>query len=142
MNLLKPQAALTSNKPQNSLRNYIYIDRQKTTTLGAIHMIGERLKQLRQERGIKQKEFANIIGIKKSSMSMYETNRNSPNFETMAKIVQYFNVSADFLIGVIDKTVPPFNETDFAQIPKVLTDDDRKMLLGLIEYLCFKTQNQ
>ena len=42
-------------------------------------MIGERLRKLRKERKLNQEGLANIIGVQKSAISMYETNKNDPS---------------------------------------------------------------
>ena len=64
----------------------------------------EVLKCLRVSRGITQAEFAKAIGVKPSTVGMYETGEREPNFETEEKIADYFNVSLDVLRGKDTKT--------------------------------------
>lgn len=59
----------------------------------------EQLKMLRREAGISQQEFANRIGISKSSVNMYERGEREPGFETLETIADYFHVDMDFLLG-------------------------------------------
>ncbi len=58
-----------------------------------------RLKQLRQERMLSQQEFANMIGISKSSINMYERGEREPGIETLEAIADFFNVDMDYLLG-------------------------------------------
>lgn len=62
----------------------------------------ERLKQLRQEKMISQQEFANFIGISKSSVNMYERGEREPGIETLEAIADFFNVDMDYLLGKSD----------------------------------------
>lgn len=59
----------------------------------------ERLRFLRQKKGITQKEIADSLGIANSSYSLYEKGAREPNFEMLEKIAKYFNVSIDYLLG-------------------------------------------
>lgn len=60
----------------------------------------ERLKQLRNERGISQQALANSLGdISKSSINMYERGEREPGLETLEAIADFFNVDMDFLLG-------------------------------------------
>lgn len=63
---------------------------------------GERLKKLRVEQHITQKEFAAIIGITERSYQNYEINSSTPNYKTLLFIADYFNVSLDYLVGRSD----------------------------------------
>ncbi|MDK2812736.1 MAG: hypothetical protein PWQ78_946 [Petrotoga sp.] len=64
--------------------------------------IGDRIKQLRLENNLTQEEFGKIFGIVKSTVSMYESNKSTPDDELKKKIAEYFNVSLDWLMGVSD----------------------------------------
>ena len=62
----------------------------------------ERLKELRKEKGISQKELAVLLDTNNSSVCDWERGRTQPDLETVVKIAQYFHVSADYLLGMID----------------------------------------
>ena len=64
-------------------------------------MNGERLSDLRKDRGLTQKDLAKIIGVSENSISMYERNLNSPDDKIKVKIAKYFNISLDYLLGAI-----------------------------------------
>ena len=69
------------------------------------------LKNLRQSRGLKQKELADILGITSATYSRYETGKFQLNQSVLYKLVKYFNVSSDFFIGITDiPEIPKYNE--------------------------------
>ncbi|AYV92537.1 hypothetical protein A2U14_00765 [Fusobacterium necrophorum subsp. funduliforme] len=59
----------------------------------------ERLSELRKEKNISQEKFADLIGVSKSTISMYENGNRTPDFETEEKIADFFNVDLDYLRG-------------------------------------------
>ncbi len=59
----------------------------------------KRLKQLRMERNIRQKEIADYLGITVSAYGNYELGQRQPNFEILCKMADFFNVSVDYLLG-------------------------------------------
>ena len=59
----------------------------------------ERLKLLRGKALISQQFLADIIGISKSSINMYERGEREPSLETLEAIADYFNVDTDYLLG-------------------------------------------
>jgi len=64
--------------------------------------IGKRIKELRQNKNLTQEEFGKIFGIVKSTVSMYESGKSTPDDELKKKIANYFNVTLDYLMGVTD----------------------------------------
>lgn len=62
-------------------------------------MLKDKIRELRKERGMTQKEVAERLGIGGSTMTMYETGRREPNMETLIKIADFFDVSTDYLLG-------------------------------------------
>lgn len=62
-------------------------------------MFGERLKTLRENNKLLQKELADILGVTSQTISGWEINRTTPDYETLVKISKYFGVSIDFLLG-------------------------------------------
>lgn len=59
---------------------------------------GEKLFQLRTERGILQKELAEYLSVSVGTISNYENSVHSPDLETLCKFAEYFQVSTDFLL--------------------------------------------
>lgn len=64
----------------------------------------DMLKYLREREGLSQSQFAKIIGVSSSTVSMYEVGKRQPDFETEEKIADYFNVSLNVLRGKGEST--------------------------------------
>lgn len=65
---------------------------------------GDRLKSLRETRGISQKELAEGLNVSDVMVSMYEQDKKKPSLDTIAKMADYFNVTVDYLLGLEDTT--------------------------------------
>lgn len=61
-------------------------------------------KRLRNSSGLTQAEMAEKLRISRSTIGMYETGAREPDFDTLEKIADFFNVDTDFLLGRTDKT--------------------------------------
>ncbi|MEG1989850.1 MAG: helix-turn-helix transcriptional regulator [Clostridia bacterium] len=66
-------------------------------------MLGEKIKILREKENISQEKLAKHINVAPSTIGMYEQNRREPDFETLKKIADIFNVSTDYLLDHTDK---------------------------------------
>lgn len=60
---------------------------------------GERISALREQRKLTQEELALQLQISRAVLSHYEKNRRKPNYATLRKIADYFQVSVDYLLG-------------------------------------------
>ncbi|MEI3522486.1 MAG: helix-turn-helix transcriptional regulator [Anaerosacchariphilus sp.] len=60
----------------------------------------ENLKTAREKKNMTQKEVADSIGVAKSTYSLYESGNREPNVQTIKKIADTLNVSADDLLGL------------------------------------------
>lgn len=60
----------------------------------------ENLRIARERRGLTQKEMSEQIGVAKSTYSLYESGNREPNVQTIKKIADVLNVSADELLGL------------------------------------------
>jgi transcriptional regulator with XRE-family HTH domain len=63
-------------------------------------MFNENLKAARERKKMTQKEVADSIGVAKSTYSLYESGNREPNVQTIKKIADTLNVSADDLLGL------------------------------------------
>lgn len=64
------------------------------------NLFAERLKELRAEKDIGQNALAEALELSNASVSYWETGKQIPSAEVIYKLAQYFNVSADFLLGL------------------------------------------
>lgn len=65
-------------------------------------MIGNRLKQLREERGLNMRQTAQKLEIPYTTYVGYEKNEREPNSEILLKLADFFNCSTDYLLGHTD----------------------------------------
>lgn len=75
-------------------------------------MLGNRIKQLREELGMNQEELSRKISVSPSAIGMYETNKREPNNEITIKLANLFGVSTDYLLGKSDIRNPETINTD------------------------------
>lgn len=64
--------------------------------------IGDRIKFLRTSAKLNQEEFGKQFGLVKSTVSLYENGKSTPDDETKMKICKKYNVSMDWLYGLIN----------------------------------------
>ncbi len=64
--------------------------------------ISERLKQLRISKGVTQKQVAEFLNVAPNSIQRFEYGTNRPSIDSIIKLCTYFNVSADYLLGLSD----------------------------------------
>ncbi len=65
-------------------------------------ILGERLKMLRNEKNIGQNKLARDIEVSNASISYWENGKQEPSAQALFKLAQYFDVSADYLLGITD----------------------------------------
>ncbi len=61
---------------------------------------GNKLKELRTQAGLTQKQLADQIGITKSVVSFYELRERTPSPDILVKLAAVFHVSTDYLLGI------------------------------------------
>ncbi len=66
----------------------------------------ERLKEIRQDRDLYQKDVANFLGIKQQQYSEYELGSVLISIEKLSKLADFYNTSVDYLIGRTDERKP------------------------------------
>ncbi len=66
--------------------------------------IGDRIRDIRKLAELSQIEFADLLGIRQSSLSQIEKGISKPSLETLERIVKTFDVSYDFLFGASDQS--------------------------------------
>ncbi len=62
----------------------------------------ERLKMIRKESDMTQKDVYEKLGISANGYASYEQGRTEPNIDTLIKLCRIFEVSADYLLGLTD----------------------------------------
>ncbi len=62
----------------------------------------EKLRELRTEKKLTQKQIAKLLGISTTCYGGYEQGYREPDFKTLVKICKLFEVSADYMLGLTD----------------------------------------
>ena len=63
---------------------------------------GIKLKHLRIEKELTQKELASLLGLTRATVSSYERGALYPSVEVLIHICRFFRVSADYMLGLAD----------------------------------------
>ena len=80
-----------------------------------------RIKDLREDKDLRQSDLAKATGIDQRTISNYETGKTNPDSDALIKLADFFNVSIDYLVG----RIPFDNRTDSARaklIQKIQND--------------------
>lgn len=80
-------------------------------------MFDERLKSLRKKYGYTQVSLAETLGVSKGTVAMWETGKRTPDFETLIRLSDLFDVRTDYILG-------KSNDSSSAK----LSDDDIEQL--------------
>jgi len=95
----------------------------------------KRLKELRTEKDISQEELGLIMSLSKSTISLYESGKREPDYETLKKLADYFGCSTDYLLGKTNikdavKQNPTVEEQilDMLRMDDDLTEEEKKIL--------------
>lgn len=59
----------------------------------------ENLKELRLAKGVSQRDVAIFLGLTQKAYCFYELGSREPSIQTILKLCDFFEVSADFLLG-------------------------------------------
>lgn len=107
------------------------------------------LRQLRKDRKLSMKELGNVVGVAESTISQYETGKREPDFETLLKLGEFFDVSIDYLLrGNVfegqEKVASPIGSDlskdgiRIAEKASLLSEEDRQKVLEYISLLELK----
>jgi transcriptional regulator with XRE-family HTH domain len=90
---------------------------------------GDVLKELLEQHDLPQKEFAHTLGFSPSALSNYIHNTREPDYDTLLKISDYFNVSIDFLLDHNVSNSFTHSEEQLLNIFRSLTQDQKEFYL-------------
>lgn len=62
------------------------------------------LRELRKSKNLSVKQLSELIGIQERSIYLYENGKQEPNYETLLKLADFFDVSIDYLLGRTDES--------------------------------------
>ncbi len=64
-----------------------------------IDNVGNRLKELRKEKNMTQRQLSIIFNVSQESISSYERNKSNPSFDILCMYADQFDVSVDYILG-------------------------------------------
>ncbi|SDI17826.1 DNA-binding transcriptional regulator, XRE-family HTH domain [Alteribacillus persepolensis] len=94
-------------------------------------MLKEQLVKLRKNNKKTQQDMADILGITRPAYTAYERGTRNPDYETLQKIADFFDVSTDYLLGRTDKNQSDWN----AKLPELTDKDERDIQKELQEMI-------
>ena len=83
-----------------------------------------RLKELRNDKGLRQKDVAQVLGISQQSLGYYENGVNKPDPAMLVQLADFYEVSVDFLLGRTDETGIIYKYNG-----EKLSNDEQKLLV-------------
>ncbi len=103
-----------------------------------MNQLGSKLRDLREEKDLKQKEVADILHISNKLLSSYERNIIVPPADTIKLLCEFYNVSADYLLSIDNndstrqlkiskEKSDAINDSAFDTM-SALTDEQKKLL--------------
>lgn len=105
-------------------------------------MIGERLQELRKDHRLSQEDLAKILGVSHYTVSSYECNRSDPDDKSKVVLAKLFDVSVDYLLGLIDEPLSFNREGRNVKIPNTFTDEDFGDVIKYLDFLEYKRKNK
>ena len=97
--------------------------------------VQERIKMLMEERGLTQKELANLSGITEASMSKYLSGERTPRIDVIVNLANALHVTTDELIGndIEDNKMDLIRlKTVLARGMETMSDEDKKELIKFL----------
>lgn len=92
---------------------------------------GKKLKSLRLQMGLTQKELAEKMETSKSMVSYYELSKRTPSPDVLIKLADIFNVSVDYIMGLERKQTIEISNLD---------EKDMKLVKDIIDALSNKNE--
>lgn len=115
-------------------------------------MLSERLIKQRKKKKKTQQEMADYLGITRPAYTAYERGNRQPDYETLQKLADFFDVSLDYLLGRTDDPTPPEQKLDewglseedmvFFKDFASLSEEDKQKAIEHIRYLKYLAEKQ
>ena len=100
-------------------------------------MIGERLAEIRKDRGDTQKSLADKLNVVMHTVSSWEQGKSEPSHDMLVRICRLYHVSADYLLG-ISNTDPAYEKRKSAS----LSENDLSLLKEMTEFLLWRKKQK
>ena len=98
-------------------------------------MRGDRLMRLRQEKQLSQRELGEIVAVSGYTISAYELDRSDPSDDIKIRLAEFFDVSVDYLIGLIDQPMSYRRDANMVMLPRSFTEGQKAQLKAFLQTL-------
>lgn len=102
----------------------------------------ERLKSARKNKGLLQNEAAQKVGIRNNTLSQYESGERQPDFDTLVKLADLYDVTVDYLLKGTNSKEEKMNENLFFFDIEGLTEEEIEDIKRHIEYVKWKAKQE
>lgn len=65
-------------------------------------VIGNRLKELREQNRLRQDQVARLVGVERPTVSLWENDLRQPSYQTLVRLANLYGVTTDYLLGRTD----------------------------------------
>lgn len=107
-----------------------------------------KLRQLRKNKGLLQKDLSKMLGVSLSLVGMWEIGKSIPTGDDVKRLANIFNVSTDYLLDnedsksvvrndevlkdVADKVNDPLNRALYKKVGELKSEEDKKRVYDII----------
>ena len=108
---------------------------------------GERLKELRETKGISKTDLANKISLHYSQIGRYERNEANPSADMLKKLANELDVTTDYLMNgttndLADELINDKNLINQFKKIAQLSDENKEVVVSLIDAFIFKQETK
>lgn len=107
--------------------------------------LGQRIKKLREGKGLSQGELGKLVNVGNTTISQWENDKRIPDLATLDKLANVLKTSSDYLLGRTDDPSP----TNARQLPQTvapylpegfneLSPEAKQEILNFVEYIMHK----
>jgi len=105
--------------------------------------IQDKIKKLRKNKGLGQKQLAEIVGINTTHLSRLETGRYLPSIEVLKKLADALQVSTDYLLSDTDEDAKEITIQDQSFVDKIrlidsLDEKEKETVINVIDAMLTK----
>lgn len=90
--------------------------------------LSEKLKKLRDNRNWSQQTLADMMRMDRSTVSRYETGRSVPNYQTVIRFAEVYQVDKEYLVEELDHLLPKTEASGF--VAKETSEDHDLLIIN------------
>ncbi|WP_090762791.1 helix-turn-helix domain-containing protein [Bacillus sp. OK048] len=94
--------------------------------------LSEKLRKLRDRRNWSQQTLADMMNMDRSTVSRYETGKSIPNYQTVVRFAELYQVEKEYLVEELNQLLPKVDEPGYIT-KESLEDHDLGIILQLLQ---------